>query len=195
VDERVRSSVETQATLPAPTDVQAHAIADADRSLGQPDSAVAAKRGRTATAPSVVDEQRKSHHVGRDASTLLYLNAERATFSAKERQVEAEAAAVRDVAEPVGAETDSERTIRWLLALIMLCCESSAGALTAAAPARNRPQGDAALPEAVDDVAPLRRRASTAQMQSELSPSPDERRVPRHKGAPLITRGGAAIRG
>ena len=112
---------------------------------------------------------------------MVYLEAERATLGAREQQIEAEAAHVRHVAgthsdEPAGAETESERTIRWLLALIMLCCEASVGALTAV------PHSNAALPKVMYDVAPLRRRASTAQLQSEPSPSPDERRVPRHGG-------------
>jgi hypothetical protein len=37
------------------------------------------------------------------------------------RQVGNEAAPIRYVAELVGTETDSERAIRWLIALMMLC--------------------------------------------------------------------------
>jgi hypothetical protein len=40
------------------------------------------------------------------------------------------------VAELIGADTDSERTIRWLIALMVLCCDPLAIALTAAASAR-----------------------------------------------------------
>jgi hypothetical protein len=39
------------------------------------------------------------------------------------------------VAELIGADTDSERAIRWLLALMVLCCDPLAIALTAAASA------------------------------------------------------------
>ncbi len=73
----------------------------------------------------------------REAGTLLAaLKAERASVAAKGRQIETEAAPIRDVAELVGADTDSERAIRWLIALMVLCCDPLAIALTAAASAR-----------------------------------------------------------
>ena len=56
--------------------------------------------------------------------------------AAKGRQIETEAAPIRYVAELVGADTDSERAIRWLIALMVLCCDPLATALTAAASAR-----------------------------------------------------------
>jgi hypothetical protein len=37
--------------------------------------------------------------------------------------IEAEAASIRYVTELVGAGTDSERAIRWLIALMVLCCD------------------------------------------------------------------------
>jgi hypothetical protein len=43
---------------------------------------------------------------------------------------------IRYVAEFIGADTDSERAIRWLIALMVLCCDPLAIALTAAASAR-----------------------------------------------------------
>jgi hypothetical protein len=49
---------------------------------------------------------------------------------------ETEAAPIRYVAELIGADTDSERAIRWLIALMVLCCDPLAIALTAAASAR-----------------------------------------------------------
>jgi hypothetical protein len=57
------SAIETQdAALAARIDVQAHAVADLDRRLGQIDSAIeeAAKRGRTTTALMAMEAQRKS---------------------------------------------------------------------------------------------------------------------------------------
>jgi hypothetical protein len=42
----------------------------------------------------------------------------------------------RYVAELIGASTDSERAIRWLIALMVLCCDPLAISLTAAASAR-----------------------------------------------------------
>ena len=43
---------------------------------------------------------------------------------------------IRYAAELVGPETDSERAIRWLIALMVLCCDPLAIALTAAAARR-----------------------------------------------------------
>ena len=64
------------------------------------------------------------------------LKAERASLSARGKQIETEAAPIRYVAEFFGADTDSERAIRWLIALMVLCCDPLAIALTAAASAR-----------------------------------------------------------
>ena len=62
--------------------------------------------------------------------------AERASLAAQSRRIETEAAPIRYVAELLGADTDSERAIRWLIALVVLCCDPLAIALTAAASAR-----------------------------------------------------------
>lgn len=51
-----------------------------------------------------------------------------------------------------GGDADIERAIRWLIALMVLCCDPPGWALTAAATARNRLQSDAALPKIIDDV-------------------------------------------
>jgi hypothetical protein len=45
-------------------------------------------------------------------------------------------APIRYVAEMVGADTNPERAIRWLIALMVLCSDPLAIALTAAASAR-----------------------------------------------------------
>jgi hypothetical protein len=47
-----------------------------------------------------------------------------------------EAAPIRYIAELVGTETDSERAIRWLIALMVLCCDPFAITPRAAASAR-----------------------------------------------------------
>jgi hypothetical protein len=57
-------------------------------------------------------------------------------LAAKGRQLETDAAPIRYVAELVGADTDSERAIRWLIFMMVLCCDPLAIALTAAASAR-----------------------------------------------------------
>jgi hypothetical protein len=55
----------------------------------------------------------------REAGSLAALRAECASLAAKGRQVETEAAPMRCVAELVSADTDSERAIRWLIALLV----------------------------------------------------------------------------
>jgi hypothetical protein len=109
----------------------------------------AAKRGRTDAVLSVIDGRRKACQVlaGWRASEALNRGLPRACqFGRQGRSDRAEAAPIRHDAAPIGAETDSERTTRWLLALLILCCDPRAGALTAAS-ARNRVQSDAGLPE------------------------------------------------
>jgi hypothetical protein len=56
--------------------------------------------------------------------------------AAQGRRIETEAAPIRYVAEPVDADTDSERAIRWLIALMVLCCDPLAIELTAAVSVR-----------------------------------------------------------
>jgi predicted nucleic acid-binding Zn-ribbon protein len=153
----VQSAFATQDPTLAPRiEVQAHAVGDLDRRPGQIVTIEeATKRGRTDAALSARDGQRKAGQVlsddrQREASTLADFKAEYATLGAKGRQIEAVAAPIRHVGESIGAETDSERAIRWLLALMMLCCDPPA--LTAAESARNRSQSDVALPKIMSDV-------------------------------------------
>jgi hypothetical protein len=72
----------------------------------------------------------------KEAAALASLQAERAGVAAKGKQIETEAAPIRYVAELLGTDADSERAIRWLIALIVLCCDPLAIALTAAASSR-----------------------------------------------------------
>jgi hypothetical protein len=138
------SAIETQdATLAAKIDVQAHKVTDLDRRLGQIDSTIeeAAKRGHTNAALSAMEGQRKARGAlvderNREAGTLAALKVERAGVAANGRRIETEAAPIRYVAELLGVDTDSERAIRWLIALMVLCCDPLAIALTAAASAR-----------------------------------------------------------
>jgi hypothetical protein len=135
---------ERTADLDARTDVQAHKVADLDRRLGQIDSMIedATKRGRTKTAIEAMEGQRKvrgalADERNREAGTLAVLKAERASVVSKGRQIETEAAPIRYVAAVFGV-TDPEVAIRWLIALMVLCCDPLAIALTAAASARRR---------------------------------------------------------
>jgi hypothetical protein len=140
------AAIETQdATLAAKIEIQIHSIADLDRRLGQIDTAIeeAARRGKTNTALSAIEGQRRARAAladerNREAGTLAALKTERATVAAKARQAEVETAPIRYVAKLVGANTDSERAIRWLIALMVMCCDPLAIALTAAASARRR---------------------------------------------------------
>ncbi len=124
----------------------AHNVADLDRRLGQIDSAIeeAAKRGKTNTALSAMEGQRQARaglasERNEAAGALATIKAERASLAAQGHRIETEAAPIRYVAELLGADTDSERAIRWLIALVVLCCDPLAIALTAAASARPSP--------------------------------------------------------
>jgi hypothetical protein len=138
------AGLETQdAALAARTEVAAHSVADLDRRLGQIDVAVeeAAKRGKTNAALSAMEAQRRARaglasERNEAAGTLAALKSERASVAAKGRQAEVEAAPMRYVAELFGADADSERAIRWLIALMVMCCDPLAIALTSAASAR-----------------------------------------------------------
>jgi hypothetical protein len=138
------SAMETQdASLAARIEVAAHVVDDLDRRLGQIDTAIetAARRGKTNTALSAIDGQKKARAAlagerNEAASTLASIKAERASVAAQGRKIETEAAPIRYVAELLGVDTDSERAIRWLIALMVLCCDPLAIALTAAASAR-----------------------------------------------------------
>jgi hypothetical protein len=66
---------------------------------------------------------------------LATLKAERASLAAQGRRLETEAASIPYVATLFGIG-DSERWIPWLIALLVLCCDPLAIALTAAASAR-----------------------------------------------------------
>jgi hypothetical protein len=142
----VQSAIGMQeATLAPRIEVEAYAVADLDQRQIESTIEEAAKCGRADAALSAIDGQRKASQVlaserQREASTLADLIAERTTLSANGRQIEAEAAPVRYVAEPIGADTHNEWAVRWFLALIMLYCDPPARGPTAAASARNRPQ-------------------------------------------------------
>jgi hypothetical protein len=138
-----QSAVETQeATLAARIEVAAHNVADLDRRLEQIDHAVeeATRRGRTNAALATIETQRKARaglveERKREAGTLAALQAERASVAAKGRQIETEAAPIRYVAAVFGV-ADQETAIRWLILMMVLCCDPLAIALTAAASSR-----------------------------------------------------------
>jgi hypothetical protein len=57
-------------------------------------------------------------------------------LSAQGKRIETEATPIRYVAELLGIDTDSEKAVRWLIVLMVLCCDPLAIALTAATSAR-----------------------------------------------------------
>jgi hypothetical protein len=140
----VAAGLETQdATLAARIEVAAHAVADLDARVSQIDATLAAatQHGKVATALSAIEGQRRSRaglasERNDAAGTLAALKAERASLAAQSRRIETEAGPIRYVAELIGADADSERAIRWLIALMTLCCDPLALALTAAISAR-----------------------------------------------------------
>jgi hypothetical protein len=82
------------------------------------------RRGRTTVAVSIMEAQCRTRAAfveepNREAGSLAALKAERASLATKGRQVETEAASMRCVAELVSADTDSERAVRWLIALMV----------------------------------------------------------------------------
>jgi hypothetical protein len=138
-----QSAVETKdATLAVRIDVQAKTVADVDTRVAQIDAAIAeaTKRGKTSAALSAIEGQRKARAAlveerKREAGTLAALQAERATVAAKGRQIETETAPIAYLA-AVFDVADQETAIRWLIALMVLCCDPLAIVLTAAASSR-----------------------------------------------------------
>lgn len=141
------AAVETHsAEIAGRLELAAARVADLDRRLGQIDTAIetAAKSGRTQTALAAIQGQRQTRAAlagerERAAAALAGLKAERAQAASQAHRQESEAAPIRYVAEMLGAEADSEKAIRWLIALMVMCCDPLAIVLTAAA-SRRTPQ-------------------------------------------------------
>ena len=137
------SAIETQdAALAARIDVLAHTVADLDRRLSQIDSAIekATEKGRTTVAMKLADDQRRARaglvdERKREAASLAALQTERATVAAQGKAAALEAAPIQYVAAVFGIG-DQETAIRWLILMMVLCCDPLAIALTAAASAR-----------------------------------------------------------
>jgi hypothetical protein len=72
----------------------------------------------------------------RAAEALANLKVERGGVQARASIAESEAMPLRYAAELIGMGGDDERAIRWLIALMVLCCDPLAIALTAAVSAR-----------------------------------------------------------
>ena len=112
-------------------------LADLDRRIAQIDGAVEelTRRGRTANAMALADQQRKTRDAlvatrQAAAATLIETRAQRAALTAEKARVEAAAGPVQYLATMAG--TDSETAVRWLILLMVLCCDPAAIALTIA---------------------------------------------------------------
>jgi hypothetical protein len=133
-----------QATdLDARIEVAAAKLADVDRRIWTIDGIVAgaAQRGWVNTAAGIMTDQRKARtslvtERQQAAQALADLKLERGGVQARATIAESEAMPLRYAAEPLGMAGDDERSIRLLIALMVLCCDPLAIALTAAASAR-----------------------------------------------------------
>jgi hypothetical protein len=133
-----RSSIsERMEVVDARLTSQAATVADLDHRISQIDTAVeeATRRGRTAGAMALVDQQRKTRDglgAQREAATatLIGIQTQRAALTAEQALVEAATGPIRYLAVMIG--TDPETAARWLIFLMVLCCDPAAIALTIA---------------------------------------------------------------
>jgi hypothetical protein len=112
-------------------------VADLDRRISQIDAAVdeSTRRGRMVGAMNLADQQRKTRDAlvatrQAAAAAVTDIRAQRAALTAEKARVEAAAGPVQYLATMIG--TDSETAVRWLILLMVLCCDPAAIALTIA---------------------------------------------------------------
>ena len=139
-----RSSVaERTETLDARVRAQSAAIADLDSRVAQIDRAVdeSTRRGWMTRAISIATQQRVTRD-GLDTqrqaatATLVGLQAQRAALAGERSRIEASAGPIQYLAMMVGAAP--EAAVRWLILLVVLCCDPAAIALTVAATGSRR---------------------------------------------------------
>ena len=128
---------ERMAVVDARLTSQSATVADLDRRISQIDAAVeeSTRRGRTVGAMNLADQQRKTRDAlvtARHAAgaTLIETQAQRAALTAETARVEAATGPIRYLAIMMG--TDAETAVRWLILLMVLCCDPAAIALTIA---------------------------------------------------------------
>jgi hypothetical protein len=139
-----RSSVaERIDALDARVTAQSAVVADLGNRVAQIDRAVdeSTRRGWVTRSISIATQQRVARD-GLDAqrqaatATLVGLQALRATLVAERFRIEASAGPIQYLAMMVGAAP--ETAVRWLILLIVLCCDPAAIALTVAAASSRR---------------------------------------------------------
>lgn len=130
-------------TLDARLAAQSAAVADLDGRIAQIDQAVdeSTRRGRVTRAINIATQQRATRDgldVQRQAATaaLVGLQAQRATLAGERVRVEASMGPIRYLAMMAGATP--EAAVRWLILLMVLCCDPAAIALTVAATGSRR---------------------------------------------------------
>ena len=136
------SSVQERiAALDARITEQAHTVAGIDTQITQIDAAISklTEKGSARTALRMADQQRRIRDglvTAREkaADTLVELRADRAKLEGERARVEASTGPIRYLAAMVGADT--ETAVRWLILLMVLCCDPAAIALTVAASRR-----------------------------------------------------------
>jgi hypothetical protein len=139
-----RSSVtERIETLDARVTAQSAAVADLDSRVAQIDRAVdeSTRRGRVTRAINIATQQRLTRD-GLDTqrqaatATLVGLQTQRAALVGERFRVEASAGPIQYLAMMAG--TAPEAAVRWLILLMVLCCDPAAIALTVAATSSRR---------------------------------------------------------
>ncbi|MEH2522572.1 MULTISPECIES: hypothetical protein [unclassified Bradyrhizobium] len=124
--------------LDARVAAQSAAVADLDSRIAQIDRAVdeSTRRGRVTRAINIATQQRLMRD-GLDTqrqaatATLVDLQAQRAALAGERSRIEASAGPIQYLAMMVGAAP--EAAVRWLILLMVLCCDPAAIALTVAA--------------------------------------------------------------
>lgn len=139
-----RSSVtERIEALDARVKAQAAVIADLDGRIAQIDRAVdeSTKRGRVTRALDIASQQRAARDGldgQRQAATasLVALQGQRAALTGERARIEASTGPIQYLAMMAG--TAPEDAVRWLMLLMVLCCDPAAIALTVAASSSRR---------------------------------------------------------
>jgi hypothetical protein len=133
------------ATLQAQLDQHEATIADLGRQLDQIDAGIkaATDKGKATTGINAMEGQRKhradvAEAKNREAVTYANIKGELAEVTAQGHRVQAEALPLRYVTEVLGLGADDERSIRWLILLMVLCTDPLAVVLTAAVSSRRR---------------------------------------------------------
>jgi len=139
-----RSSVtERIETLDARVTAQSATVADLDSRVAQIDRAVdeSTRRGRVTRAINIATQQRMTRD-GLDTqrqaatATLVGLQTQRAALVGERFRIEASAGPIQYLAMMAGAAP--EAAVRWLILLMVLCCDPAAIALTVAATSSRR---------------------------------------------------------